>query len=179
MTVQSAYQKAVIFAATKHLKQTIPGTDLPYIIHVGNVAMEVLVAAHHSNDFNVEVAVQIALLHDTMEDSTTSYDELKNTFGEPIAKGVEALTKNESFDKKDQMTDSLNRIKTFPKEVWIVKLADRITNLQAPPKDWDINKRTKYMEESKNILNELKEGNNYLATRLNAMIEAYAGYMID
>ncbi len=179
MTVQSAYQNALIFAATKHFGQTVPGTELPYIVHLSSVAMEVLLAAIYSTNFNIDLSVQMALLHDTLEDTTASYEELKNTFGEPVAQGVLALTKNKSLPKEEQMRDSLNRIKQLPTEVWAIKLADRITNLKAPPKEWEQNKKTHYMEESKMIFTELEKGNEYLAKRLNAMIQSYTIYTND
>jgi guanosine-3',5'-bis(diphosphate) 3'-pyrophosphohydrolase len=47
------------------------------------------------------------------------------------------LTKKENLPKGEKMVDSLKRIKDLQKEVWAVKLADRITNLQEPPQSWD------------------------------------------
>jgi guanosine-3',5'-bis(diphosphate) 3'-pyrophosphohydrolase len=73
--------------------------------------------------------------------------------------------------------DSLNRIKNLPEEIWAVKLADRITNLQPPPTNWNTKKRIKYQEEARLIMNELKFGNGYLAKRLNEKIEEYGVYI--
>ena len=114
MDIQSAYQKAILLAAKKHAGQTITGTQLPYLVHVCNVAMEILIASQHSPDFNVIGAVQVALLHDTIEDTETSYVELSEAFGEDIAAGVMALTKNEDLPKEAQMPDSLTRIQALP-----------------------------------------------------------------
>jgi guanosine-3',5'-bis(diphosphate) 3'-pyrophosphohydrolase len=50
--------------------------------------------------------------------------------------------------------------------VWAVKLADRITNLQPPPANWSRTKNIKYLKESQIILDELRDGNQYLAKRL-------------
>ena len=53
MEIQSIYQQAIKFAALKHseIQQTIPGTDLPYVVHLSNVAMEILIASHNTSDF--------------------------------------------------------------------------------------------------------------------------------
>jgi guanosine-3',5'-bis(diphosphate) 3'-pyrophosphohydrolase len=64
------------------------------------------------------------------------------------------------------MQDSLQRIKAQPKEVRAVKLADRITNLQPPPKHWTVNKMQAYQKEALLILEKLKDTNDYLENRL-------------
>jgi len=75
------------------------------------------------------------------------------------------------------MIDSINRIKQQPKEVWAVKLADRITNLQEPPSHWNNDKKKSYLEEAGLILSELSEGNNYLAERLREQIKNYQKFI--
>ena len=96
-SVQSLYQNALKYAATKHTEanQVIPGTNLPYVVHICNVAMEVLIAAYNTNNFNIELAIQVALLHDTLEDTTSTPDELAELFGEDVRQGVQALTKDD------------------------------------------------------------------------------------
>lgn len=179
MKTQTLYQEAIKFATEKHVQQgqNIPGTDLPYVVHLSNVAMEILIASFNSADFNLEFALPLALLHDTLEDTSTSYEELQEKFGNDIAEAVSALSKNKDIPKEQRMADSLNRIKKLKKEVWAVKLADRITNMQKPPDFWDNPKRVKYKSEAEIILNELAEGNNYLAERLKMKIEEYKFYI--
>lgn len=175
MTVQSRYQQAIVFAAEKHTEQgqTIPGTGLPYVVHLSNVTMEILMAAPHTPDFRLDFAVQVALLHDTLEDTSATLEEISNRFGMDVAQGVLALTKNEALSKAEQMPDSLKRIKALQPEVWAVKLADRITNLQKPPSHWDHTKIAEYSRESIQILQELKGGNAYLEKRLEEKINEY------
>ena len=179
MHTQSLYQKAIKFAAAKHAEQnqTVPGTNLPYVVHLSNVAMEILMASFNSDNFDTDFAVQVALLHDTLEDTSTTLNELEREFGTDIAKAVEALTKNNSLPKEQQMNDSLKRIKLLSPEVWAVKLADRITNLQPPPLHWDKDRKIRYREEAGLILSELKDGNEFLAKRLEKKIEEYGGYI--
>lgn len=129
--VQEHYHKAIYFATGKHiaLNQTIPGTNYPYVVHLSNVAMEILMAAPHSAGFDLNLAIQVALLHDILEDTNTGLAELEVEFGVLVADCVSALTKNKALPKENRMRDCLARIKKLPKEAWAVKLADRITNL--------------------------------------------------
>jgi guanosine-3',5'-bis(diphosphate) 3'-pyrophosphohydrolase len=166
--VQTLYQEAIKFATYKHMekRQKVKGTKLPYVVHLSNVAMEIFMAAPHSKDFNLIYAIQASLLHDTIEDTPTTFDEIKDRFGKDIAIAVLALSKDDTLPKDKQISDSLVRIKKLQNEVWAVKLADRITNLQPPPANWSRTKNIKYLKESQIILDELRDGNQYLAKRL-------------
>ncbi len=175
-SIQTIYQETIKFAAQKHTdkNQTIPGTNLPYVVHISNVAMEILLAFEKSPQFSLEFAIQLALLHDCLEDTNTTLEELQHHFGKQVAEGVLALTKNSDLKKDEKMMDSLQRIKQQPSEVWAVKLADRITNLQPPPLHWSEEKIKNYKAEAIIILNELRGGNEYLENRLKEKIENYA-----
>jgi guanosine-3',5'-bis(diphosphate) 3'-pyrophosphohydrolase len=176
--LQSQYQNAIKFAAKRHAdkNQLVPGTNLPYVVHLSNVAMEVLIAAGKTEKFDSGFAVQLALLHDVLEDTDTDFDEIANEFGKDIAQGVLALTKDSKIPKENRMEDSLNRIKQLRKEVWAVKLADRITNLQTPPAHWSVEKITEYRKQAVLIYNSLKGGNDYLEERLSQKISEYSEY---
>jgi (p)ppGpp synthase/HD superfamily hydrolase len=179
MDIQKLYQDAIKFASAKHAEkgQKVPGTNLPYDVHISNVAMEILIAGSNTPNFKTAFAVQVALLHDTIEDTATDFQELEKKFGIEIAKAVSALSKNNELSKDLQMLDSLNRIKQMPSEVWAVKLADRITNLQPPPSHWDNAKKIKYHKEAQSILVALGSGNAYLSSRLSAKIMEYQAYI--
>ncbi|WP_294322593.1 hypothetical protein [uncultured Chryseobacterium sp.] len=83
MSLQDIYQNTIQFAAQKHteINQTIPGTNLPYVVHLSNVAMEILVAAGQSESFNIGFAIQVALLHDVLEDTGATFEELSENSG--------------------------------------------------------------------------------------------------
>ncbi|MFD2552428.1 HD domain-containing protein [Bizionia sediminis] len=174
---QDIYQKAISFAAEKHKNQKVPGTGANYLLHLSNVAMEVILAHKASQVFNLNYAIQLALLHDTLEDTDTEFSELKELFGQQVASGVQALTKNNQLNtKEEKMMDSLSRINHLEKEVAIVKLADRITNLQKPPKSWNKEKIQNYLKEAQLINTLLKNKNDYLNTRLKTKIKSYKKY---
>ena len=180
MSIQDIYQKAIRYAAEKHaeLQQTLPGSIIPYAVHLSNVAMEILVAASHTEEFDTEFAIQVALLHDILEDTHITVEELANEFGNEVATSVLALTKRDVLPKEDQMSDCISRIKQCGKEVWAVKLADRITNLQPPPSHWDKSRKTSYLLEANYILKELHSANEYLENQLAGKIVEYQNYII-
>jgi (p)ppGpp synthase/HD superfamily hydrolase len=176
MESQDKYQSAIRFAGKAHGKQKVPGTRLPYVVHLSSVAMEIIIASAQSPKFDLEFAVQVALLHDTVEDTKTTPKQLKEKFGKKVADAVSALTKNSDLPKEERIPDSLKRIKTQQKEVWAVKLADRITNLQKPPILWTRKKIAAYQQDARMILSELKGGNEYLEARLEKKIDEYDKY---
>lgn len=174
---QEKYLAAWLFAAEAHGVQTVPGTSLPYVVHVGAVAMEVTAAlAQGSRVDNADLAVQCALLHDVIEDTAITFAEVAENFGDAVAAGVMALSKDSALPTKaEQMADSLRRIQQQPREVWMVKLADRTVNLQPPPPHWGTAKIASYREEARVILAVLGPADAYLAQRLAQKIEAYPG----
>ena len=171
---QEKYITALKYAAEAHHGQTVPGSDLPYVVHVAMVAMEVIAALAHEDDLDGDLAVQCALLHDVIEDAGISYEKIAAEFGAEVADGVLALSKNNILkSKQEKMTDSLTRIKEQPREVWMVKLADRITNLQPPPGHWGAEKIERYREEGEQILSELGHASPNLWKRLNGKLRVY------
>lgn len=180
---QDIYLKAWNFASAAHQDQKVPASDIPYINHIGLVAMEGLAAIALDTDLSIQnpdLLVQCALLHDTIEDTNVSYTDIEKAFGTQVADGVRALSKDKTLSTKTaQMQDSLVRILLQPKEVWMVKLADRITNLQPPPPHWDLPKKIKYRDEAIDILQQLGPANKQLAKRLALKIEQYQLLLSD
>ena len=173
--IQSIYQKTIAFAAEHHGQQKMPN-GFSYIIHLSNVAMEVFMAYKQKPDFDLKLAIQLALLHDVLEDTVLSFKRLENDFGNLVATSILALTKDSTLDKKDQIDDSLNRILNLGREVAIVKLCDRITNLQKPPKKWDNAKIKKYHLQALKIAERLKGKNEYLDKRIQEKILNFKTY---
>jgi (p)ppGpp synthase/HD superfamily hydrolase len=172
------YIKAWHFASVAHNGQMVPGTDIPYINHIGLVAMEAMsVITYNSTIEKPDLLIQCALLHDAIEDTNCTYHVLRAEFGAQVADGVLALSKDPNLpSKKEQMQDSLLRIVKQPLEVWMVKLSDRITNLQPPPRHWSKEKTRIYRSEAISILEQLGNANRYLAERLKTKIAEYEQY---
>lgn len=182
------YHRVLRFAAQAHGEQRLPGSQLPYVVHLAGVAMEVVAStaapsAATAPPFNLGLAVTCALLHDTIEDTATTADALAQTFGPAVAQIVSALSKEPALPKWARMADSLTRIAALPptlrREAAIVKLADRITNLQPPPAHWTADKRTAYQAEARLLLTHLEPLANWppLAQRLSERITAYGAFL--
>lgn len=169
------YLQAVTFAARAHLGQKLPGGELPYLTHVVSVAAEVMQALAREPLAEPDLAVACALLHDTIEDCGVDESTLAAEFGRPVADGVRALSKDPGLAKPQAMADSLQRIQQQPREVWIVKLADRINNLKDPPHYWTPAKIAAYAAEARVIADALGTASPYLLARLHAKIAAYPG----
>lgn len=171
---QDLFIKAWNFTSTAHKRQCLPASDIPYLNHIGNVAMEVMaVIALERTIENPDLLVQCALLHDVIEDTDTGVEELESMFGPDVRWGVAALTKDRRIPKPRRMLDCLDRIRKQPKEIWMVKMADRITNLQPPPGTWGRAKIETYRDDANLILQRLGEANGYLAQRLQNKIAEY------
>ena len=174
---QEGFLFAIRFAAEAHADQAVPGTRLPYLLHVSSVAMEVIASLEVEPDCDQELAVQCALLHDVVEDTPVTVDQIRDAFGPEVAQGVSALSKSDELPKAERIEDSLRRIREQPAEVWMVKLADRITNLQPPPAHWTVDKVERYREEAIAIHAALEDASKTLAARLLEKIERYGARM--
>lgn len=171
------YKKSLAYALQAHKEQKTP-EGLPYSFHIVSVATEVVNSLSQckiSYD-EANIAISCALLHDVNEDTDTKVsNDLNIPNIEAVISGVGALTKNETLPtKQDQMQDSLKRLLLEPKCVQMVKLADRITNLAPSPDFWNKAKRQTYVNEAKQILEALKDSNEYLASKLQNKIDNYS-----
>jgi (p)ppGpp synthase/HD superfamily hydrolase len=171
---QDLYLKAFHFAARAHRWQLYPGTMIPYILHLSFVGMEIMAAAGAGETFDTDLALQCALLHDTLEDTRVRPAQIVDQFGEGVALGVLALTVDKRLPRDEQMPECLARIQQQPREVWMVKLADRITNLQPPPRHWSKGRILHYHREAGIILDALHEASPFLADRLRLKLKDYA-----
>jgi (p)ppGpp synthase/HD superfamily hydrolase len=168
-------QTAARFAAEAHGGQLVPGSQLPYFLHLHSVMAEVAVSlsVEPAVQDDAEVALLCALLHDVLEVTTVTAEALGARFGPQVTAGVQALTKDASLPKAERMADSLRRIRRQPPVVWRVKLADRIVNLQRPPAHWTHAKMAAYQVEAQEILAALGGASAWLAARLAGKIAAY------
>ncbi|MBN2662737.1 MAG: bifunctional (p)ppGpp synthetase/guanosine-3',5'-bis(diphosphate) 3'-pyrophosphohydrolase [Bacteroidales bacterium] len=151
---------------------------IEYLSHIGAVVFEIYNATSCIDYIDTDFAVKCAILHDSLEDTSLEYSFIKQTFGEKVAQGVLALTKDPKIpDKIIRMIDCLQRIKLQPPEIAMVKLADRICNLKAPPYFWSQEKIITYKAEAEIIYNELKNASALLAQRLLQKISEYQQFI--
>jgi guanosine-3',5'-bis(diphosphate) 3'-pyrophosphohydrolase len=119
--------KAVAFACEQHQgqKRTEAGGEVDYVVHPLRVAEHV---RHLAKVDDVEVLCA-AVLHDTIEDSGTRYDELAKAFGDRVASIVAELTNDSRLPKEARHEDMIRRAATMSRDAKLIKLADRYDNL--------------------------------------------------
>lgn len=121
---------AYYFAKCKHdeVYQTRKGTGVPYFVHPKGVALMVMKNGGNNDQ------IKSALLHDTLEDTHTSDEELRVCFGEHVQSLVRELTnqryKIEEMGKESYMTEKLMRLSN---EALLIKLCDMLYNIQDHP----------------------------------------------
>lgn len=154
------------------------GEHVEYLNHIGSVAFEIINALQYEEDIDADLVILCAILHDTVEDTALSKDDIRAMFGEEVAAGVSALSKNGDLESKEEMMqDSLDRIVQRPREVAMVKMADRISNLSCPPYYWDDDKKLKYLAEATTIHARLAYASAYLSARLESKIKDYERFI--
>ena len=167
--IQDFYNKALFYAAAAHNGQLYSG--LPYIIHVCMVADEVFSTDRIEPFSNLKDAVQIALLHDVLEDTPITKEEMLLHFSPEVVHGVDLLTKKDGLP----LLEYFKGIKDGGRDVSAIKMCDRIINLQKPPAHWNADKIFEYYEESLVILEMFGWSSDYISSRLKVKIELYEG----
>jgi guanosine-3',5'-bis(diphosphate) 3'-pyrophosphohydrolase len=142
-----AFVKAVAFAADKHRKQRRKDADAsPYINHPIALA-NVLV---HEGEVDDVAILCAAVLHDTIEDTQTTADELRGLFGAKVASVVLEVTDDKSLEKQVRKQRQVEHAPTISREAKLVKLADKICNLRdildSPPSNWPARRKQEYFE---------------------------------
>ncbi len=128
-TNEDLLNKAYVYAMRAHGSQTRASGD-PYFSHPLEVAA--ILTEHHLDD----ATIVAALLHDTVEDTEATLDDIRNRFGPEIAQLVEGLTKISQLDlvsKKAAQAENLRKLLLAMAQdirVLLVKLADRLHNMR-------------------------------------------------
>ena len=165
--------RAIDFAAFKHRNQRRKDEEAsPYINHPIALTQVLKVEAGVS-DIDVLCA---ALLHDTIEDTETTVEELVAEFGAHVASIVVEVTDDTSLPKTERKRLQVEHAPHLTREAKLVKLADKICNLRdmldAPPANWPLTRRQEYFEWAKEVIDQLRGAH----PRLEALFdEAYAG----
>ena len=116
---------AVSFAARAHRHQLRKDGQTPYIAHPFRVCLVV----RHVFGIEDPVALTAAVLHDTIEDTTTDYDDLAEKFGTAVADCVAALSKDMRRPEGEREPAYLRQLLAGDWQVAICKLADSYDNL--------------------------------------------------
>ena len=135
--------EALDFAAERHSAQRRKGPDAaPYVNHLIEVAMLVARVAQVED---VEV-LMAAVLHDVLEDTPTSRDEVAARFGPRVCRFVEALSDDKSLPRKQRRQITLEHLPEMEALVKVVKLADLTSNIKLLPPNWSDERKLEYLE---------------------------------
>jgi guanosine-3',5'-bis(diphosphate) 3'-pyrophosphohydrolase len=164
--------KALEFAAQKHRDQRRKDKAAsPYINHPIQLA-NVLWQEGGVTD---PVVIAAALLHDTIEDTETSWQELRGEFGDEIADIVVEVTDVQWLKKIVRKRLQVARTRHASESARLVKLADKICNLRDiaanPPPKWSLQTRQEYFEWAKEVVDRLRGTHSGLERKFD---EAYA-----
>lgn len=147
---------AIHFAAQRHRDQRRKDREAsPYINHP--VALAQLLAVDVGiDDQDVLIA---AILHDTVEDTETTLEELRQRFGETVAGIVGEVTDDKALPKHRRKALQVEHAPHKSPGAALVKLADKICNLRdianSPPADWSLQRRREYFDWAKQVIDGL------------------------
>jgi len=162
----AAILKALHFAADKHRDQRRKDEDAsPYINHPIEVA-ELLARIGGVTDL---VTLQGAILHDTIEDTDTSPEELEREFGPEVRRVVEEVTDDKNLPKADRKRLQIEHASHISDRARLVKLADKMSNVRSvtetPPAKWPLERRQEYLDWTEQVVAGLRGCNPALENR--------------
>jgi (p)ppGpp synthase/HD superfamily hydrolase len=149
----AALLEALHFAATKHRDQRRkdPAAS-PYINHPIRVA-QLLSSTGAVTDL---VTLQGALLHDTVEDTDTTPEELQEIFGPEVQQVVAEVTDDKSLPKGDRKRLQIEHASHLSHRAQQIKIADKIANIQdvatSPPANWSTQRQQEYLDWSEQVV---------------------------
>ena len=157
--------KATQFAADKHRGQTRKdAANTPYINHPVAVAH---LLSHYAGIQDVKVIVA-ALLHDTVEDTDTTVDDIEELFGREVRDIVIEVTDDKSLPSQRRKQLQIEHAGRLSHAARLVKLADKICNLQdilaRPPVKWNLERKREYFEWAKAVIDQIRGTNANLET---------------
>lgn len=149
--------KALAFAARKHKEQRRKDVEAsPYINHPITLA-SVLCNEGHVTDVAV---ICSALLHDTIEDTDTTPEELEREFGAAIRAIVMEVTDDKSLPKAERKRRQIEHAAHASGKAQLVKLADKIANLRdianCPPVGWPLERRQEYFDWARQVVDQVR-----------------------
>lgn len=160
------YTKSINFAAIKHRDQRrMDEHKTPYINHPIGVA-NILVEAGITD---IET-LMAAILHDTVEDTKTTFEEIEDQFGVVVRKIVEEVTDDKSLEKSVRKQLQIGHAKDSSPKAKLVKLADKLYNLRdllkATPEGWTKERCDEYFVWAKKVVGNLRGTNQIIEAAL-------------
>ncbi|XP_069136125.1 guanosine-3',5'-bis(diphosphate) 3'-pyrophosphohydrolase MESH1-like [Argopecten irradians] len=168
----SKLMQCVDFAAIKHKDQRRKDKEgTPYINHPIGVA-KILTEEAGITDLAV---IQAALLHDTVEDTETSFDEIDQHFGAEVCGIVKEVTDDKTLPKLERKQEQINHAPHASYKAKLVKLADKLYNLRdlrrCTPRGWTEERVQEYFVWSSKVVAGLRGTNNNMENSLDDLLK--------
>ncbi len=169
---------ALHFAAGKHRDQRRKDSYAsPYINHPVQVA-ELIARAGRVSDL---ATLQAAILHDTLEDTETTLEELKARFGSEVAGLVKEVTDEKGLRNETRKRLQIEHAPNLSSKAKHIKIADKLSNIMAvthtPPKGWSKKRRLEYLEWSERVVAGCRGTNKGLEARYDESLREYRGIL--
>lgn len=162
--------KAAAFAARKHRDQRRKDPNAsPYINHPIALANELC----EEGGVTDPIVIAAALLHDTIEDTETDYEELRGQFGDAVADVVLEVTDTKWLERHSRKRLQISKAGLSSERAKLVKLADKICNIRDmignPPADWSLARRREYFDWALEVVDRLRGANADLERRFDQL----------
>lgn len=132
---------ALNMAAKAHAEQRRKYDQSPYLNHLAEVLSLLVKFGHDDEDLLIS-----ALLHDAIEDTNISYDELNQAFGNQVAETVLSLSDNKRLSLQERRLEQLNKAKSGSQNHRLVRLSDAISNASSIPLTWTLERAKESLE---------------------------------
>ena len=163
--------RAADFAARRHTDQRRKGAARePYTNHLTEVAL--LLADAVEGDDGALIAA--GLLHDTLEDTVTEYEELVAVFGADVAGLVSECTDDKSLPKAERKRLQIETASEKSARARLIKIADKTSNLRtivaSPPEDWNAARSIEYVDWAEQVVSRCRGLNTKLERTFDAAV---------
>lgn len=149
---------AIHFACEKHSGQVRRGSDTPYVVHT--IAVSYLVATYKGKSKRLEELVAAAVLHDCLEDTDTTVEELHQHFTPLVASLVQEVSNDkEQVAKLGKLEYQAQKLLKMSNYALTIKLADRLHNILDSP-------REKMVSNTIELMQRIKKGRHLTATQV-------------
>lgn len=168
--------KAAAFAVEKHhgqFRKSVAGAEVPYVTHCFRVAG--ILVQHGELEW---VTIAAAILHDTLEDTKTTFAELCDEFGEEVANTVAEVSDNRSLSKAERRAAQLAKAPYLSRRAKLIKAADKLDNVDSiikSPPSWSDEVKLGYAETAEGIVTALGTSSSLTASFAAKVAELRAG----
>lgn len=161
---------AILFAARSHNGQFRKDGSTPYINH----PLEVMHLLAHTAAVTDTEILMAAVLHDVVEDTDVTAEEIKERFGLRVSKIVMELTDDKTQTKEERKRQQLITADLISPSARLIRISDKICNvydiLYAPPGNWPVSRRIDYLNWADAVVDKIRGTNEAMEKRFDLLL---------